>query len=122
MGPQADGLRTFADLARVEWSDALVEMLPWDRRPALDRLPPTQIDVPSGSRIALDYRNPSAPVLAVKLQEVFGWTSTLILLDGRVPLTRHLPSPARRPVQVTRDVAGFGKSSYFEVRKEPRGR
>ncbi|MFO0070535.1 MAG: ATP-dependent helicase C-terminal domain-containing protein, partial [Gemmatimonas sp.] len=65
---------------------------------------------------------PMAPVLAVKLQEVFGWTTTPMLFDGRVPVTLHLLSPAQRPVQVTRDLAGFWKSSYFEVRKELRGR
>ncbi len=122
LGPHVDGLRKFADLERVDWTDALLAMLPWDRRQALDRLAPTHIDVPSGSRVALEYGDPSAPVLAVKLQEVFGWTSTPMLLDGRVPLTLHLLSPARRPVQVTRDLAGFWKGSYFEVRKELRGR
>jgi ATP-dependent helicase HrpB len=58
----------------------------------------------------------------VKLQEVFGWTSTPTLLDGRVPITLHLLSPAQRPVQVTRDLAGFWRDSYFAVRKELRGR
>jgi ATP-dependent helicase HrpB len=61
-------------------------------------------------------------VLAVKLQEVFGWTTTPCVLDGRVPVTLHLLSPAQRPVQVTRDLAGFWASGYFEVRKELRGR
>jgi ATP-dependent helicase HrpB len=61
-------------------------------------------------------------MLAVKLQEVFGWTSTPMLMDGRVSLTLQLLSPAQRPVQVTRDLAGFWRSSYFEVRKELRGR
>ena len=61
-------------------------------------------------------------MLPVKLQEVFGWHTTPLICDGRVPLTLHLLSPAQRPVQVTRDLAGFWKSSYFEVRKELRGR
>ncbi len=122
LAPRLDGLRKWSDLARVDWHDALLALLPWERRASLDRLAPTHLDVPSGSRIALDYATPDSPVLAVKLQEVFGWTSTPMLLDGRVPITLHLLSPAQRPVQVTRDLAGFWSGSYFEVRKELRGR
>ena len=120
--PYLDGVRTWAQLEQIDWHEALFSLVPWSQRAALDRLAPTHIEVPSGSRIALDYSEPTAPVLAVKLQEVFGWTSTPMLFDGRVPLTLHLLSPAQRPVQVTRDLAGFWKSSYFEVRKELRGR
>ncbi|WP_461414204.1 ATP-dependent helicase HrpB [Gemmatimonas sp.] len=122
LGPFLDGVRTWTQLEQVDWHEALFALVPWSQRAALDRLAPTHIEVPSGSRIALDYSEPAAPVLAVKLQEVFGWTSTPMLFDGRVPLTLHLLSPAQRPVQVTRDLAGFWKHSYFEVRKELRGR
>lgn len=122
LGPQLDGIRTWAQLEQVDWYEALFSLVPWSQRVALDRLAPTHLEVPSGSRIALDYSEPAAPVLAVKLQEVFGWTSTPTLFDGRVPVTLHLLSPAQRPVQVTRDLAGFWKHSYFEVRKELRGR
>ena len=121
-GPYLDGVRTWAQLASVDWHDALQSLMPWAQRSALERLAPTHLEVPSGSRIALDYSDPIAPVLAVKLQEVFGWTSTPMLMDGRVSLTLQLLSPAQRPVQVTRDLAGFWRSSYFEVRKELRGR
>lgn len=122
LGPYLDGVRTWAQLEQVDWHKALASLVPWNQRAALERLAPTHLEVPSGSRIALDYSDPAAPVLAVKLQEVFGWTSTPMLFDGRVPVTLHLLSPAQRPVQVTRDLAGFWKSSYFEVRKELRGR
>ncbi|WP_396207298.1 ATP-dependent helicase HrpB [Gemmatimonas sp.] len=122
LGPYLDGVRTWAQLEQVDWHEALFSLVPWSQRAALDRLAPTHLEVPSGSRIALDYSEPAAPVLAVKLQEVFGWTSTPTLFDGRVPVTLHLLSPAQRPVQVTRDLAGFWKHSYFEVRKELRGR
>jgi ATP-dependent helicase HrpB len=122
LGPHLDGVRTWAQLESLDWHEALLARVPWARRSVLDRLAPTHLDVPSGSRIAIDYSDREAPVLAVKLQEVFGWTSTPMLCDGRVPLTLHLLSPAQRPVQVTRDLAGFWKSSYFEVRKELRGR
>jgi ATP-dependent helicase HrpB len=121
-GPYLDGVRTWGQLASVDWHDALQSLMPWPQRSALERLAPTHLEVPSGSRIALDYSEPTAPVLAVKLQEVFGWTSTPMLMDGRVSLTLQLLSPAQRPVQVTRDLAGFWRSSYFEVRKELRGR
>lgn len=122
LGPHLDGVRTWVQLEQVDWYEALFSLVPWARRVAFDRLAPTHVEVPSGSRIALDYGDPVAPVLAVKLQEVFGWTTTPTVCDGRVPLTLHLLSPAQRPVQVTRDLAGFWKSSYFEVRKELRGR
>ena len=122
LGPYLDGLRHWTQLEQLPWHDALAALISWDRRAALDRLAPTHLEVPSGSRIAVDYGSPDAPVLAVKLQEVFGWTSTPLLLDGRVPVTLHLLSPAQRPVQVTRDLAGFWRTGYFEVRKDLRGR
>jgi ATP-dependent helicase HrpB len=78
--------------------------------------------VPSGSRIAVDYSDPAAPVLSVRLQEVFGWEEAPTVGGGRVPLTLHLLSPAGRPVQVTRDLAGFWRSTYFDVRKDLKGR
>jgi ATP-dependent helicase HrpB len=83
---------------------------------------PTHLEVPSGSHVRLDYSDPEAPVLAVRLQEVFGLTETPRVANGRVPLTLHLLSPARRPVQVTRDLASFWRDAYFEVRKDMRGR
>ncbi len=122
LAPHVDDIRKWSALAALDWSELLLGLMPWDRRAALDRLAPSHLDVPSGSRIAIDYSEPTAPVLPVKLQEVFGWHTTPMICDGRVPLTLHLLSPAQRPVQVTRDLAGFWKSSYFEVRKELRGR
>ena len=122
LGPHVTGMRKWSDLERIDWSEALLAQLSWDKRAALDRLAPTHLEVPSGSRIAINYSEAAAPVLAVKLQEVFGWITTPMLLDGRVPVTLHLLSPAQRPVQVTRDLAGFWRSSYFDVRKELRGR
>ena len=101
---------------------ALLAGLPWNRRAAIDDLAPTHIVVPSGSRIPIDYSDPDAPVLAVRLQEMFGLEDTPRIARGAVALTVHLLSPANRPVQVTRDLAGFWRGSYFEVRKELRGR
>lgn len=122
LGPHVTNMRRWSDLERLDWSDLLLSLLSWDRRGALDRLAPSHLTVPSGSRIAIDYTDVTSPVLAVKLQEVFGWTTTPMLLDNRVPVTLHLLSPAQRPVQVTRDLAGFWRTSYFDVRKELRGR
>jgi ATP-dependent helicase HrpB len=78
--------------------------------------------VPTGSRIPLDYSDPEAPVLAVRLQEVFGWSETPRIHRNEVAVVLHLLSPAHRPVQVTRDLAGFWRTSYFDVKKEMKGR
>jgi ATP-dependent helicase HrpB len=122
LAPSIEGMRRWDELTKVDLPDALLSLLTWEQRASLEKLAPSHLEVPSGSRIALDYSNPHAPVLAVKLQEVFGWTATPLLLDGRVPVTLHLLSPAQRPVQVTRDLAGFWRTSYFDVRKDLRGR
>ena len=94
----------------------------WSQRAVLDELAPTHLTVPSGSRIPIDYSNPDAPSVAVRLQEMFGATETPRIARGQVPLTIHLLSPAHRPVQVTRDLAGFWRTTYFDVRKDLRGR
>jgi ATP-dependent helicase HrpB len=99
-----------------------MRLLTWLQRAEVERLAPTHLSVPSGSSIALDYSDPSAPVLAVRLQEIFGLSQTPTIAGGRVPLVIHLLSPARRPVQVTRDLAGFWRTTYFEVRKDLKGR
>ncbi len=120
--PAATGARRRADLARLDLGAALLDRLPWPARRALDELAPTHLEVPSGSRVPVDYGDPAAPVLAVRLQEVFGLAETPRLGRGRVPVTMHLLSPAHRPVQVTRDLASFWRSGYFEVRKDLKGR
>ena len=122
LGPLLDGVRRVSDLDRADLSDAVASMLDWKQRRRLDELAPTHIEVPSGSRIPVDYSDATSPVLAVRIQEVFGMTETPRLAGGKVPLTMHLLSPARRPVQVTQDLAGFWRTSYFDVRKDLRGR
>jgi ATP-dependent helicase HrpB len=122
LGPHAAGLASLEDLARVDLSAALLDRLSWQQRAALDRLAPTHLIVPSGSRIPVGYGDPALPVLAVRLQEVFGLTETPRVGGGAVPLTFHLLSPAGRPVQVTRDIAGFWRTTYFEVRKDLKSR
>jgi ATP-dependent helicase HrpB len=122
LGPHLVGMRRLDDLRRLEWAEVLLSGLNRERRLALDRLAPTHLTVPSGSRLPLDYGDPSAPVLAVRLQEMFGQVETPLLAGGAVPLTLHLLSPAGRPVQVTRDLAGFWRSTYFEVKRDLKGR
>ena len=120
--PRVLGLRSRRDVSRIDLAAALLEQLTWDQRSSLDSLAPTHITVPSGSRVPIDYADPSAPALFVRLQEMFGLSETPRIARGRVPLTLHLLSPARRPMQVTRDLAGFWRTSYFDVRKDLRGR
>jgi ATP-dependent helicase HrpB len=122
LGPRSAGVERLDDLARVDLSAALLDLLSWDQRAALDRLAPTHVTVPSGSRVPVDYGNPRLPFLAVRLQEMFGLTETPAVGGGTVPLALHLLSPAGRPVQVTRDLAGFWRTTYFEVRKDLKGR
>ncbi|QJX46042.1 ATP-dependent helicase HrpB [Hymenobacter taeanensis] len=124
LGPYLTNVKSMAELSRVDLAEALLNRLPggWAQRQELDKLAPSHLEVPTGSHIRLDYSEPAAPVLAVRLQEVFGLLDTPMVGGGRVPLTLHLLSPGYRPAQVTRDLRSFWTSSYFEVRKELRGR
>ncbi|MBF8963873.1 ATP-dependent helicase HrpB [Pontibacter sp. FD36] len=120
--PHLAGLRSMEQVNRLDFNGILLAMLSWEQQQELDQLAPTHLLVPSGSRIALDYTNPTTPVLAVRLQEVFGLLDTPRIAAGKVPLLMHLLSPASRPVQVTRDLRSFWNAGYFEVRKDLRGR
>ena len=122
LGPLVDGLTSLAQVKRLDLGRALDQLLTWQQRQELDRLVPTHLTVPTGSRIRLDYTVGEHPVLAVRLQEMFGCRDTPRLADGRVPVVIHLLSPAGRPVQVTQDLGRFWTTSYIEVRKELRGR
>lgn len=120
--PHLVGLRTIEQVSKLDLNEILLSALSWEQRQEMDRLAPTHLQVPSGSRIALDYIDPETPVLAVRLQEVFGMLDTPRIGGGKVPLLLHLLSPASRPVQVTRDLRSFWANGYFEVRKDLRGR
>ncbi|KQP31479.1 ATP-dependent helicase HrpB [Methylobacterium sp. Leaf100] len=101
---------------------ALHALLPWDLRARLDTEAPTHVAVPTGSRIALDYDAEGGPVLAVRVQELFGLERHPSIAGGRIPLVLHLLSPASRPIQITRDLPGFWRGSWSAVRAEMRGR
>jgi ATP-dependent helicase HrpB len=122
LGPSLAGVRRLSALQQVDLTEALLSLLDWRQRRALDALAPSHVVVPTGSSIPIDYSDPLAPKVAVRLQEVFGLTESPCVLDGRVPVTMQLLSPAHRPVQTTRDLAGFWRTSYFDVRKDLRGR
>ncbi len=122
LAPWLDGITRKEHLSRISLTEALRALLPWDQQRKLDELAPTHLRVPTGSNIRIDYLDESAPVVAVRLQEVFGLETTPMIAGGRVPITFKLLSPAQRPVQVTRDLAGFWRGSYADVRKDMRGR
>ena len=121
LAPYLTGMTRLRDLARVELKAALFSMLPHRLHKLLDELAPTHLTVPSGSRIPIDYSG-DVPVLAVRLQEMFGHAQTPSVAGGRQPLLIHLLSPAGRPVQITLDLAGFWQSGYHEVKRELKGR
>ena len=102
--------------------DALLSRLDRAQRQRLEEIAPTHLTVPTGSRVAVDYLDESAPCIEVRMQEVFGLADTPRIGGGKVPVTLKLLSPARRPMQITRDLAGFWRGSYAEVRKDMRGR
>ncbi|WP_282936463.1 ATP-dependent helicase HrpB [Paenibacillus sp. RC67] len=122
LSPHLYNLKNRSELERLHLADILEAWLTWDQRRELDTYAPTHIVVPSGSRIPIDYSDPSSPLLAVRLQEMFGLTQTPLIGRGSVPLTLHLLSPARRPVQVTKDLASFWANAYFEIKKDLKGR
>jgi ATP-dependent helicase HrpB len=120
--PWLERIRTSQDLSSLDILPALRAQLSWKKLKFLDEQAPTHMSVPSGSRIAVGYAAGETPVLAVKLQEMFGLADTPTIAGGRVKVLLHLLSPARRPVQVTQDLKGFWNSGYQQVKKELKGR
>ncbi|MEV6228931.1 ATP-dependent helicase HrpB [Saccharopolyspora shandongensis] len=118
--PELSAARRRADL-RIPAGAALRRLIPWSAAGRLDELAPDRIEVPTGSRIKVDYQH-DRPALPVKLQEVFGWQDVPRIADGRVPVVLHLLSPAGRPAAVTADLDSFWRNGYRQVRAELRGR
>lgn len=121
LAPYLDDVNSLQDFKKLDLNAILQALLPWDQQQQLNQLAPVRFTVPSGSSIAIDYTQ-TPPVLAVKLQEMFGCEQTPSVAAGKVPLVVHLLSPAGRPLQITQDLAGFWRSSYQDVKKEMKGR
>ena len=121
LGPYLGKVSRLSHFANLDLSSILHNLLPWPLPQRLDELAPKTLAVPSGSQIRIDYSE-SPPVLAVRLQELFGLAATPRIAGGRLGLKLHLLSPARRPVQVTQDLASFWANTYAEVKKDLKGR
>ncbi|WP_035062580.1 ATP-dependent helicase C-terminal domain-containing protein, partial [Cellulomonas bogoriensis] len=122
LGPDVGEVRSGRALRSLDLEAALRRLLPWPHAARLGDVAPERLTVPSGSSPAVDYSDPRAPVLSVRLQEVFGWSEVPRLADGRVPVVLDLLSPAGRSAAVTSDLASFWDGGYRQVRAELRGR
>jgi len=121
LSPYLTRIRKPEDLAKIDLEEVLQNHLPWEKQAELDKLAPKHFIVPSGSKIRLQYQaNGEAPVLAVRIQEVFGLSENPSVNQGQVSVLMHLLSPASRPIQITSDLPNFWENTYFEVRKELR--
>jgi ATP-dependent helicase HrpB len=118
----AEGLSSLDDLRKLPWSELVRMQLSHEQRQLLEREAPERMNVPSGSQIKLDYESGKPPVLAVRVQELFGLRETPRVARGRVPVLLHLLGPNYRPQQVTSDLASFWRTTYPEVKKELRRR
>ncbi|AFL74360.1 ATP-dependent helicase HrpB [Thiocystis violascens] len=122
LAPWLAGKSRLAEIQRLDLSAILTARLSWEQQQRLERDAPKVLVTPAGNRRPIDYVTGDRPILAVPLQELFGLTETPCVCGGRVSVLLHLLSPARRPIQVTQDLAGFWARGYADVRKELRGR
>ncbi len=121
LSPYLSNIRKPEDLAKIDLEEVLQNHLPWEKQTELNALAPKHLIVPSGSKIRLQYQaNGEAPILAVRIQEVFGLAENPRVNQGQVSVLMHLLSPASRPIQITSDLPNFWENTYFEVRKELR--
>jgi ATP-dependent helicase HrpB len=119
LGPYLKEVKKPEDLKKINLSEALFHSLDWELQQKLNQLAPSKIDVPSGSKINIQYfPNGASPLLAVRLQEVFGLSDTPKVNNGKAAVVMHLLSPGYKPVQVTSDLNSFWNNLYFEVKKE----
>ena len=122
LAPYAEGMTSIRELQGINLYTVLLGQLDYGQTQLLEKLAPPKYRVASGSQITIDYSNPRQPLLAVRLQEMFGTTDTPALLNGKVTMMLHLLSPAHRPIQVTQDLRSFWEHTYSEVKKELRGK
>lgn len=121
LSPYITTQSSLRDCESLDLYAILSSQLSWEQTKQLDSLLPTHFTAPTGNSILLDYSDPEAIVLAVRIQEVFGLSTHPSVMEGKIPLLVHLLSPARRPIQVTRDLVGFWNGSYSDVKKELKG-
>jgi ATP-dependent helicase HrpB len=121
LAPHLVGKSSLGEIGPDLLSEALRSLLPWNLQRRLDAEAPTHVEVPTGSQIPIDYGAEEGPVLAVRVQELFGLDKHPTIAAGRVPLILHLLSPAQRPIQITRDLPGFWRGSWAAVRADMRG-
>jgi ATP-dependent helicase HrpB len=122
LAPYLVGKTSLAAIRPEDLAEALHALLAWDLTRRLDVEAPTHFEAPTGSRVAVDYEADGAPVLAIRVQELYGLETHPALAGGRVPLTLHLLSPAHRPIQITRDLPGFWRGSWASVKADMKGR
>ncbi|OON40058.1 ATP-dependent helicase HrpB [Izhakiella australiensis] len=120
--PAMGGVKDMKGLLNIDLHQALLHLLTWSQRQQLDTMLPTHYTVPTGNRLPIEYDEDKPPLLAVRLQEMFGEAQNPCIAQGRIPLVLSLLSPAQRPLQITRDLAAFWQGAYPEVKKEMKGR
>ena len=116
------GCTSLAAITGDDLGAALETVLPWSLRQKLDTEAPSHFEAPTGTRAAVDYDAEAGPTVSIRVQELYGLRTHPALAGGRVPLVLELLSPAHRPIQVTRDLPGFWRGSWADVRREMKGR
>jgi ATP-dependent helicase HrpB len=122
LAPAISGRTGLAQIGADDLDQALRALLPWDLARRLDAEAPTHFEAPTGNRIAIDWEAEEGPVLAIRVQELFGLRVHPAVAGGRLPLVLHLLSPAHRPMQITRDLPGFWAGSWAGVKSDMKGR
>ena len=122
LAPFIEDRASLAQIGADDLDRALSALLPWDLQRKLESEAPTHFEAPTGSNVAIDYESDGAPVVAIRVQELFGLAKHPALAGGRAPLTLHLLSPAHRPIQITKDLPGFWRGSWAAVKSEMKGR
>ena len=120
LAPLLSGRQRLADIGAAALEQALIGLIPWDQQRRLETLAPERFVAPTGSRLSIDYAAEGGPMVAVRVQELFGLASHPVVAG--LPLTLALLSPAHRPIQVTKDLPGFWRGSWKDVRSDMRGR
>jgi len=122
LAPYLGGIKSLRELKALDLYNILLGQLSYEESQELEKLAPKKLKVASGSNITINYENPTQPILAVRLQEMFGTQTTPTVLKGKMKLMLHLLSPAKRPMQMTQDLESFWNNTYDEVKKELRGK